>query len=341
MKKILYLLSSNIFSGAENVICTIINNLDNNYEAVYCSPFGPIEDIVKSKGIKYYGLKKLNLKYVKKIIEEYKPDIIHANDYKASLLASFTNFNGPIISHLHNNCPFAKKWNLKTITYTMASNKYTKIIGVSDKVYKEAIFKNKIKNKYSTMYNYIDKEDIAKKSNEFNYNKKYDLFFIGRLTEQKNPQKFIEIVNEVKKTYKNITAVMIGDGELKSECIRLIEKYNLEDNIELLGFSKNPFPIIKQCKIGIMPSKWEGFGLTAVESMILNKPVLNSGAGGLEEIFKNAKEFICNDGEYSKKIAELMKNKEFYNELVSKSNIIISNFVDKNKYKQNLNQIYS
>ena len=50
-------------------------------------------------------------------------------------------------------------------------------------------------------------------------------------------------------------------------------------------------------KIGIMPSKYEGFGLAAVEALILNKPVLNSGVGGLKEIFSKNKDFICSSEE--------------------------------------------
>lgn len=55
-----------------------------------------------------------------------------------------------------------------------------------------------------------------------------------------------------------------------------------------------------------MPSKYEGFGLTAIESLILNKPVLNSGVDGLGEIFKYNQELICkNLDEYINKIHHL------------------------------------
>ena len=53
---ILYLLASNSYSGAENVVCTIINNLDEKHNAYYCSPKGPIEKTLKEKNIKYIGV---------------------------------------------------------------------------------------------------------------------------------------------------------------------------------------------------------------------------------------------------------------------------------------------
>lgn len=335
LKKVLHLLSSNKYSGAENVVCTIIDNLKNEYYMAYCSPIGQIEDVLKCKNIKYYGMQKFNLNNLKKIIKDYDPDIIHAHDYKASTLAAFSGFKGKIISHLHNNCPFAKSWNLKTVLYNMCIPKFYKIIGVSDKVYEEAIFKNKMKNKYVTIYNYVDKNLVIQKSDEYKYEKQYDLFFIGRLTEQKDPLLFIEIVNKLKNDKSNIQAVMIGDGELKEECLKRIDEYNLSSNVDMVGFVSNPFPIIKNSKVGIMPSKWEGFGLTAIEALILNKPVLNSGVGGLGEIFKENNEFICNNIEdYLEKFNEMSNKNFFYLKNVTQK------YCDVNEWKIKLNNIY-
>lgn len=342
MKKILHLLASNKFSGAENVACTIIENFEEEFEMAYCSPYGSIEKTLKSKKIKYYGLEKFNRKNLKKVIKQFNPDIIHAHDYKASVLVAFSGFKGKIISHLHNNCVFAKTWNIKTVIYNFSIKKYNKVIGVSDAVYNEAIFKKRLIGKYLTIYNYVDKEKIIKLSNEDNFDEFYDLFFIGRLTDSKKPLLFIKIVKELVKNNNNLKAAMIGDGELKNECIDLINSLSLNDNIELLGFIDNPFPIIKNCNIGIMPSKWEGFGLTAIESLILNKPVLNSGVGGLGEIFKNNQEFICeNIDEYINLINQLLNNLELYNEYSEAGKTIVNKFSNIEKWKKTLNYIYN
>jgi len=336
MKKVLHVLVSNKYSGAENVVCTIIDNFKNEYEMAYCSPKGEVEEVLRTKNIKYYGVDKLNQRNLKKVIDDFNPDIIHAHDYRASVIVAFTKFKGRIISHIHNNCPFAMKWNLKTILYNYSIKKYSNVVGVSNRVYEEAIFKHNLKNKYTTIYNYVDSQQILMKSLEYEYNKKYDVFFIGRLTEQKDPKKFIEIVKEIKKNMHDVTAVMIGEGELKDEIIKLINEYNLQTNIEMVGFIKNPFPIIKKCKIGIMPSKWEGFGLTAIESMILGKVVLNSGVGGLNEIFKNKTEFIKKDvKDYVDGInAIILDNKEY------ECDEIIKKYCDKDKWKIQLEEIY-
>lgn len=334
MIKVLHLLASNKFSGAENVACTMIEKFSDKYEMAYCSPCGSIEDVLKTKKIKYYPIDKLSIKNLKSVIKSFQPNIIHAHDYTASVLVAFSGFKGKIISHLHNNAPFATKWNFKTILYNISISKYSKVIGVSDKVYAEAIFKKKLKSKYITIYNYVDREKIIEKSNQYKFDKKYNLVFIGRLTDQKMPLRFIEIVNKMAAHRNDIRAVMIGDGELKGECIKTINEYGLQNNIDMLGFVENPFPIIKNCNIGIMPSAWEGFGLTAIESLILNKPVLNSGVGGLGEIFKNNKELIC------KSVNEYVEKIEFFKHQKFNFDKIVERFIDKQRWLDSMVAIY-
>lgn len=292
--KVLHLLSSNKYSGAENVVTTIINNFKAEIDMVYCSPNGEISKILMNKDIPYIPLQQWSRKQLKKILKIYQPDIIHAHDYRASTLAAISGFNGTIISHLHSNTLFAKSWNLKTILYSLTLSRYKTVVGVSDAVYKESVFRKQMKEKFVTLYNFVDLNEVIEKSEQYKWDKEYDLFFFGRLTEQKDPFKFINIVKEIKLRNPAIKAVMIGDGEKNQECKNYINQLYLNDVIDMLGFVENPFPIIKKCKIQIMPSKYEGFGLVAIESIILNKPVINSGVGGLGEIFKKYPELICN-----------------------------------------------
>lgn len=292
-KIVLHLLASNKFSGAENVACTIIDNMKNEYEFLYCSPKGPIVDSLNDKKIKYIEIRNMSINNLDKILKLYKPDIVHCHDFKASILTSFSRYKGKIISHIHKNDPKLKEISIKSILYLVSSVRYSKIVGVSSSIFNEYIFKKLISKKYVTLENYVEKENIIKNSNAFKIDKHYDLFFVGRLSTEKNPLMFIDIVKRINER-KKIKAVIVGDGPLYEECKERICKYKLNSIIDMVGFQKNPFPYIKASKIGIMPSLYEGFGLTAIESIILGKPVLNSGVGGLKEIFKDDEELVCN-----------------------------------------------
>ncbi|MBR3362481.1 MAG: glycosyltransferase [Bacilli bacterium] len=335
-KRILHLLPSNSFSGAENVVCNIIQN-NKKYEMFYCCPRGPIEKVLKEKNIDYIPINKFNLCNIKKIINRYDIDIVHAHDFKASFLAGFLK-NVTVISHLHNNPPFIKKWNIYTFLYSLVSTNFSKVAVVSDAVYNESVFKKKIKDKYFVISNVVNKKEILKMAEE-KYETNYDFGFIGRITEQKNPLLIIEIVKKIKLKNPNIKVVMIGSGDLERKCHELINLYELEDNFDMIGFSSNPFKILNNCNFVIMPSVYEGFGLTAIESMCLNKPVLNSGVGGLASIFENNKDFICSSiDEYVYKSLYFLSDKSFYSKYKEECKKIIQPYVDIDAW---MNRIYS
>ena len=88
--KIMHLLQSDRFSGAENVVCQIMEMFRGNedYEMIYVSPDGPISSSLKERNIPFYGLERLDYKNVRLAIKEINPNIIHAHDVSAGLFAT-------------------------------------------------------------------------------------------------------------------------------------------------------------------------------------------------------------------------------------------------------------
>ncbi|MTO50649.1 hypothetical protein GMC37_12300, partial [Turicibacter sanguinis] len=105
MKKVMHLMSTHDFSGAENVACQIINAFkeDYRYEMLYVSEIDGNKGSLIDREIKYYRLDKFNYFNVKKSIQKFKPDIIHAHDAKAIILASFFSNTAKIVAHIHGN----------------------------------------------------------------------------------------------------------------------------------------------------------------------------------------------------------------------------------------------
>jgi len=333
--RVLHILASNSFSGAENVACTIIKELESDFNMIYSALPGAIEEALIERGIDYELMNKLSRKNVKNIIKKYKPDIIHAHDFKASLILSTINYSSVKISHIHQNPTWFSKLNIKTILYYLAALKMDRIAFVSDSVLDEFIFKNKIKEKVITISNHVNRNMVLNKALD-NFDGEFDVCYFGRLSKEKNPIKFIEIIKLYIETYNRpISACMVGDGDLKDMCYNLIKEYNLESCIKILGFQKNPYKIINKVKCVIMPSIYEGFGLAAVESICLNKPVLNSGAGGLKQIFESNDWLICKDHQYVPKLNYILKNG--YNESFDS---IFNNYTNLDVYKNNIKKLY-
>ena len=109
--RVLHVLNTGSYSGAENVVITIINNLKSyeNIQCTYLSLNGDIKERLEKENIDYYPVEKLSIKNLKKAIKILNPDIIHAHDYTATLISSLCFTKAKIIAHIHNNSPWIKK----------------------------------------------------------------------------------------------------------------------------------------------------------------------------------------------------------------------------------------
>ena len=339
--KVMHILTTNRFSGAENVVCQIINLYKNSeIEMIYCSLDGDIKEILKNKNIPFYPLKKINYKEIKKAIKEYQPDIIHAHDIKASIFASFIK-GKTIVSHIHGNSANMKKRSLKSFLYLLASKKFKHIFWVSDSSLNEYYYYRKVKNKSSILRNIVNKEEILEKANEFS-TPLFDLVFLGRLTYLKDPERLMQIFKGIVSKRPESSLAIVGDGELKSSIEEFIKKENLSKNITMFGFQNNPYPYLKNSKIMIMTSRFEGTPMCALEAMSLNLPILSTPTDGLVQLIKhNESGFLSdNNEELVNKAIEILENKEILKNMQEKTKKHFLELNNIENYKEELERMY-
>lgn len=337
-KRVLHLLASNSYSGAENVVCNIIESCNDEYDMYYSSKDGSIRDILNGKHIKFVPYQSLNVRNIRKIVRDYHIDIIHAHDFKASFIASFLKNECKIVSHLHCNYKLLKLKSLVSFVYSIVQKNYSKVIVVSDEILNVASFGEKIRYKTIVLPNVVDSKKVEKLAREFKC-KDYDLVFLGRLIELKQPLLFLDIVKEIKKKFPGVKACVIGNGEMYSDCLKKIKDDELVDNVDMLGFQKNPFPYVKHSKVAVLPSKFEGLPMSVIECMILDTLVVNSGVGGLKDMYLGYEKYICHNlDEYVNCILKLLKkDKMEYHDDCQK---IVHDYVNVFEYAKKIKGIY-
>lgn len=338
--RILHLLKSTSYSGAENVVISIMKNC-TKHEMIYASPDGPIKERVQSEGFVFYAIEQMNGKGIKKVIEDVQPDIIHAHDFAMSTHAAWAAKGIPVISHLHNNPLWIKKLHPKTLLYLWSTRKYKKILTVSDAIEREFLFSEWFASKIEVLGNVVDASVVREKAEEPYGGPQYDIIFLGRLSSQKSPIYFCKIIEKLREVCPGIRVAMVGNGELEEDVENYIDSHNLENIIEKLGFQENPYPYLKNSKLLVMPSAWEGFGLVAVEAMILGKPVVCSGAGGLKNIVTEECGAICTGTkEYVAVIKRLLEEEDFYEKASEAACRRAEEFSDYEAYMECLYDVY-
>ncbi len=300
---ILHVSKSNKLSGMENVAISIMTSMPDNIRSVYLTATGSIETKLLEKNIEYVAVEIVDERAIQMVIKEYNPDIIHAYEYDCSMMCAKVTDEIPIISHLYSAPKWVQKIGPKSITYGGACKNFAKIIIPNERVEEKAWFKDKMAGKTRVLRVPFDAAAVFEKGylagTEMTKEKleKYrsDILFVGHLTPDKNPYEFIKIIDAIRETHPKIKALMVGGGDLGSECLALIMKLGLQDNIKMVGLQHNPYIYMNQTKFVLVPSKFEGFCLAAVEAMSFGKPVLASYVGGLVDNIDDSCGALCGD----------------------------------------------
>lgn len=311
--RVMHVLCMNSYSGAENVVITLINSLKKRVDSVYVSPDGSIREIVESYGIRHYAIEKVSVTNIRKAIKDIKPDIIQAHDFTAGIICAVAANGIPVINHLHNNSPWIKRYSVKSFLYALTCFRFKKILTVSDSVMDEFVFGKWFVKKTTVIGNPIDLSTILNKAESSEKCDESDIILLGRLVAQKNPLLFIDIVAEIVKNNPEIRIAIVGDGDLRKDVQDKIMEYGISQNVKLYGFQANPYGLLSKSKVMCMPSAWEGFGLAAVEALALGKPVVASTVGGLKNIVNNECGKLCKrKEEYVRELEELLSDETYY-----------------------------
>ena len=288
--KVMHVLNSRIYSGAEKVVCQIIKSFRSveGMEMVYCSPYSDIvQQMLSEQNVTYLPMKTMSKRELSRVIAEQKPDLIHAHDMRASFFSALCCGKIPLVSHIHNNAYDARGLSPKTIAYLLAGFKAKHILWVSNSSFEGYAFHKLFAGKSSVLYNIIDTEQIfAKKAADENtYD--YDLIYVGRLTYQKDPQRLMRLCARLKEKKPDLKVAIVGTGELLEEVQALCTELGIQDNVRFLGFQSNPMKMVSDSKAMILTSRWEGTPMCALEAMALGTPIVSTPSDGMKDIVRD------------------------------------------------------
>ena len=230
------------------------------------------------------------------IATEHEFDVIHAHDwltYKAGIAAKEVS-GKPLVVHMHATEFDRTGENVNTIIYAIEKEGMEaadRVIAVSNLTRNIIIEKYGIApEKVFTVHNAV--EPVSHQV-ETTFKKGIDekiVTFLGRITYQKGPEYFVEAAAKVLKKNKNVRFVMAGSGDMTNKIIRRVAKLKIADRFHFAGFLKGDevLNMFQMSDVYVMPSVSEPFGISPLEAMRSNVPVIISKQSGVSEILKHA-----------------------------------------------------
>jgi len=185
--------------------------------------------------------------------------------------------------------------------------------------------------------------------NDFNFEsqKKY-LIGVGRLVDQKNFTKLLDIFSLIRQKRSDVDLIILGHGPNLDSLIKKSIDLNLKDSVHFLGFKSNPYKFLSRANCFCLTSLWEGLPQVIAEAMICRVPVISVDCeSGPKEMIINKETGILVDKDdntlFADYICELIDNNKMREELINKS----YNFATReysierclNKYLEILNSI--
>ena len=114
--------------------------------------------------------------------------------------------------------------------------------------------------------------------------------FLGRITYQKGPDYFVEAAAKVLKRVPDVRFVMAGSGDMMNHVIRRVARLGIADRFHFTGFlrGEDVHKMFQLSDVYIMPSVSEPFGISPLEAMRSNVPVIISKQSGVAEVLDYA-----------------------------------------------------
>ncbi|MBQ0080632.1 MAG: glycosyltransferase [Alistipes sp.] len=222
-------------------------------------------------------------------------DVIHAHDwltYFAGIAAKRVS-GKPLVVHMHATEFDRSGENINTRTYSIeraGMQAADRVIAVSNLTRKIVIERYGIPaHKVVTVHNAVRfaEKDLAVP--ERGVEDKV-VTFLGRITFQKGPDYFVEAAAKVLKRVKNVRFVMAGSGDMMNHVIRRVARLGISDRFHFTGFLRgdNVQKMFQLSDVYVMPSVSEPFGISPLEAMRSNVPVIISKQSGVAEVLTYA-----------------------------------------------------
>jgi glycosyltransferase involved in cell wall biosynthesis len=138
-----------------------------------------------------------------------------------------------------------------------------------------------------------------------------NLVSVGRFHPQKAMDRLIHAMRSLQETGVKVHLYLVGDGELKADCEALAKRLGVYEQITFTGSKRNPMPYIKQADLFCLPSLYEGYPTTIIESFFAGTPVLSCDVSGVhEQITEGVNGWIVENSQeaFISKLTEVVQN---------------------------------
>lgn len=307
--KILHIQETMASGGVERLRLSLAKFLDKDkfdQKFVCTNASGNIPEEIRAEGFEVVPIGILKSPFdwkqhskVQKIIDVYKPDIIHGAVFEGVTMAALNGWlkKVPVIIIEETSYPMHRSWRgnfLMKIFAKMADA----VIGVSPSVTQEYLLDNlKIQKSKVILINNgvvlppkISKEEITMARRSWGINEgDFIIGSVGRMLSDDN-KRFSDLIRAFSifsKGKQNVKLLLVGEGKERRGYEELANELKIQDKVIFTSYQANVALFYQLMNVFSLVSASESFGLVLAEAMLHQLPVVATKVGGMKDIVNN------------------------------------------------------
>ena len=357
--RICYLITSFEKGGAERFLCDLSEELlsRNDVEFIIGVLYhnDQYENMTKGLPIRQLNYKVFSLfgknecKGYQKLLEEFRPHIIHTHRYLAEFLSSYyVTDQYKYVCHGHDNMVQLKRLSFNNIfskTHILNYLEKRFLIKMKYKMVKTYFIANSrhTEEYYNNILPSSCKSEVRLIQYGFNYSKfnnkhrkslrkgeKLKLINVGSFQAKKNQKFIVEIAEKLKSNKIEFEILLLGDGLLKKAVEQEVAEHNLSGCIKFHGNVQDVEKYMRDSHIYLHTAYYEPFGLVFLEAMASGLPCVTLDGKGNRDLIeqdKNGYLFFQQDASlFSKAIIELYKDSSKYEQMSEYCKLFASSY---------------
>lgn len=322
-QNILFFTRTMKLGGTENVVlqlCDIFKDKVN--KIIVCSCGGVNVDKLDAMGIKHYmipdienksiGNIKKTLSVVNRIVREEDITIVHTHHRMAAFYSRILSLHKKCIFINTSHNTFYDKKTLTRLAYKKAN-----LVACGEMVKKNLVDDFKLENVETitnSVYPFEEQVVLDGKIESYRQQGRFIVSNIGRLSEQKGMEYYLQAIPPVLKQCPNTQFLVIGEGEDRVKLEKLTYELGITDNVLFMGYRTDVQNLMKQSDLIVLSSLWEGYPLTPIEAFSVGKTIIATAVDGTVEIIDdNVNGYLVKARDYqeiSDKIVYLQEHRD-------------------------------
>lgn len=308
----LFIITPTLDGGVGRIVANIAKGLSDDFKITLLVPmlsgdfFGSVPENVEIHSFGKRRISSCTMPLIK-LFKKSKPDMILSLSFHTNIVSIISRIGAGlsksrciISEHINlrqslKSIPILKRVIMKTlifIFYRFAGSYIAVSKGAKESMSKiSGVHISKI----NVIYNPVIDESFYRASEEkvehpFFTNKEGPVIVtVGRLDYQKDIETLLKSFSYLPREYK-ARLIICGDGPLKSELKSRAQTLGVLQNIDFLGFVKNPLPYVKNSNLFVLSSIYEGLPTVLIEALALGVPIVSTDCpDGPKEILDNGR----------------------------------------------------